>query len=61
MRENLGSVLVPSDVRSRVASRNAQEGNFVSQNVFIIKMRVESNFSPLQIRDEIYSAAVDET
>lgn len=61
MRENLSSVLVPGDVRSRISSRNAQEGDFVSENVFIIKMRVERNLSSLQIRVGIYSVVGDET
>lgn len=51
MRENFCSVLVPGDVWARVSSGDAQEGNFVSENVFIVEMRIERNFSSLRIKD----------
>jgi hypothetical protein len=48
MGEYFASVFVPSDVGSRLASGHADEGNLVPQDVLVIEMGGQGDFSPLR-------------
>lgn len=48
MGEYFASVFVPSDVGSRLASGHADKGNLVPQDVLVIEMGGQGDFSPLR-------------
>lgn len=50
----------PSYDGARISPRDAEERNFVSQNVFIIEVRGQRYFGALQIRHKIHIGHVDQ-
>lgn len=42
-----GAIFEPSDVRPRRALGHAQEGDFVAQHVFVVKVRGQDDFRAL--------------
>lgn len=55
MTEDLHSILEPRDSRPGRAASYAQERYFVSQNVFIVKVRGQCDFGALE-RDRIFES-----
>lgn len=54
MRINLGTVLEPCNVRTRIAASDAKESYFVPQDVFQIEMRRQQYLGSLKKLNNIY-------
>jgi hypothetical protein len=47
MNENFTAVLIPNYMWARITFCNTEESNFVTENIFIVEMTCEGNFSAL--------------